>query len=390
MLNNKFDTVVVHYDEIGLKGSNRGTFENLLIDNIKTKLKNNFKEIKRESGQITITISKDNLKNIEKIDDALTKIPGIAYFSFALKCNLDIESLKKETIDFVKNLKFSSFKIDTHRHNKEHKLNSMEFNKILGEVVLNKYKKKVDLKNPDLNLKIEISSKAAYISSKSINGVSGLPTNQKQKVVSMISGGFDSPVASYLMMKRGCSVIYVHFQNKNQMKQAVIGKVVDLVKQLSKFQIKTTLYTIPFEEIQKEIIMKSKAELRMIIYRRFMLKISSKIAQLNDAKFIVVGDSLSQVASQTIENLKATYEASDIHVLSPLIGLNKREIIDISKQIKTYDISKQPYGDCCSYFLPKHPMLKASLGSLKKIESNFDIDSLIDSVIKKAKIDEIN
>lgn len=384
MVKNKFDSIIIHYDEIGLKGKNRGHFERLLINNIKKKTGKLVKSVEREVGQITLTITKN--KDYSKLKDILSKIPGIAYFSFAKKCSLNFEKLKKEVIDFLKETKFSTFKVDTHRHDKQYKLNSMKINELLGETIINAYNKKVKLKNPELKLKVEISHKAAYISYESIEGVGGLPTNPNQKVVALLSGGFDSPVAAYFIMKRGCQVILIHFQNKNQMTSAVENKVIELSKQLSKFQTKTLLYIIPFEKLQKEIIKKTKAETRMIIYRRFMLRIASKIAETNKAKFLVVGDSLSQVASQTIENLNATYQASNKNIFSPLIGLNKREIIDIAKKIGTYDISAQPYPDCCTYFLPKHPILKADINILKKIESEFDIKSLVEDAVNNKEI----
>ncbi len=383
MVKNKYDSIIVHYDEIGLKGKNRGHFERLLINNIKKKTGKLVKSIKREVGQITLTIDgKDYLK----LKDVLSKIPGIAYFSFAKKASLDFKKLKKEVIDFLKEEKFSTFKVDTHRHDKQYRLNSMKINELLGEEIINAYHKKVKLTNPDLKLKVEISNKATYISYESIEGVGGLPTNPNQKVVALLSGGFDSPVAACFMMKRGCQVILVHFQNKNQMTSAVENKIIELSKQLSKFQTKTLLYIIPFEKLQKEIIKKTKAETRMIIYRRFMLRIASKIAETNKANFLVVGDSLSQVASQTIENLNATYQASNKNIFAPLIGLNKREIIEISKKIETYNISTQPYSDCCTYFLPKHPVLKADITTLKKIESEFDIKSLVEDAVNNKEI----
>ncbi len=383
MVKNKYDSIIVHYDEIGLKGKNRGHFERLLINNIKKKTGKLVKSIKREVGQITLTIDgKDYLK----LKDVLSKIPGIAYFSFAKKASLDFKKLKKEVIDFLKEEKFSTFKVDTHRHDKQYRLNSMKINELLGEEIINAYHKKVKLTNPDLKLKVEISNKATYISYESIEGVGGLPTNPNQKVVALLSGGFDSPVAACFMMKRGCQVILVHFQNKNQMTSAVENKIIELSKQLSKFQTKTLLYIIPFEKLQKEIIKKTKAETRMIIYRRFMLRIASKIAETNKANFLVVGDSLSQVASQTIENLNATYQASNKNIFAPLIGLNKREIIEIYKKIETYNISTQPYSDCCTYFLPKHPVLKADITTLKKIESEFDIKSLVEDAVNNKEI----
>ncbi len=385
----QYDSIIIHYAEIGLKGKNRYSFERLLIKNIKIKCGDMIKSCSRDAGQITISIG-DKI-DAEKLQDVLIRIPGIAYFSFAKKCKLDLSAIKKCSVDFVKDIKYKTFKIDARRHNKSFKPTSMKVNELVGETVLDKYENlgiKVRMKDPDLIVKVEISNKNAFVSCEDIDGVGGLPTNPSQKVVALISGGFDSPVASYLMMKRGCEVILVHFHNKNQMSASVKDKIESLAKQLSKYQVKTKLYIVPFEKIQKDIIMKVHSKLRMLVYRRFMIKIASTIANIVGGKFLVVGDSLSQVASQTIDNLQATYHGSDVHILSPLIGLDKKEIIDISKKISTYDISKLPYGDCCSYFLPKHPMLRADIEMLDKLINEFDIPKLVKDAVKNAKLVE--
>lgn len=385
-MKNEFDSVVVHYAEIGLKGKNRTYFENLLINNIKTKLGKLADSCIRESGQITINLAKR--ANLSKVKDIVSRIPGIAYFSFSIRCGLDIKQIKKAAFDSLKDKNFKTFKVDSERRDKSIKPDSMGLNCLLGEEIIKKYNKKVKMKEPDLLLKIERTSTHAYISFQNIGGVGGLPTNQKQKVVALLSGGFDSPVASYLMMKRGCEVILVHFQNRNQMTASVQNKIESLAKQLSRYQIKTKLYIVPFEKIQKQIIANAHSTLRMLVYRRFMIKIASKIAQLEKARFLVVGDSLSQVASQTLENLEATYYSSEKHILSPLIGVDKKEIMDIAKRIGTYDISALAYGDCCSYFLPKHPELKATKGLLEKIESGFEVEDLVKEAVGKVRIKE--
>jgi thiamine biosynthesis protein ThiI len=379
-MKNKYDSVVVHYDEIGLKGSNRPRFERLLIKNIKTKTGLTGK---REPGQITLTLKTGT--NISKLEDQLARIPGIAFFSFAKKCKLNKEDIKNCVLKMLKNEKFETFKINTQRHDKNNPFKSMQMNAFLGEEVINKYNKKVRMKNPDLAVKVEISHKHAYVSIKDCAGVGGMPTDPKQKVVALLSGGFDSPVAAFLMMKRGCEVILVHFHNKNQMSRAVENKIVRLGKQLSKYQVKTKLYIIPFEDVQREIILKTQAKIRMLVYRRFMMRIASRIAKTSKAKFLVVGDSLSQVASQTFENLEATYKDAGKHVLSPLIGFDKKEIISIAKRIGTYELSSLPYGDCCSYFLPKHPELRASAKQLREIESRFNVETLVKKAVDKSK-----
>jgi thiamine biosynthesis protein ThiI len=381
-----FDCVVVHYGEIGLKGGNRSFFERKLIDNIKLKCGDLIKSCIRETGQITISIDED--VDVDKLKDVLSKVPGVSYFSFAKRCELDIEKIKECALELARGKEFSSFKVETFRHEKNFPLKSPEINALVGEVIFEGLGKKVDFKKPDIVLKVEITSRFAFVSCGDVAGVGGMPTNRKQRIVALLSGGFDSPVAAYLLMKRGCEVVLVHFMNQNQMSSSVQDKIVRIAEQLSKFQLHTKLYIVPFEAIQKEIIMKVRSDVRMLVYRKFMLRISSAVANLEKAKFLVVGDSLSQVASQTLENLEATYDGSLKPIFSPLIGWDKTEIIALSKRIGVYEISCLPYGDCCSFFLPKHPELKSSSGLLKKFEEEFDVDALVKGVLDKVKIVE--
>ena len=379
-----WDRVVVHYGEIGLKGKNRVKFEQLLLRNIKAKLGELFVAGNREPGQLVLSLEADR----DEVEDILRKIPGIAYFSFAQVSGVTIEELKKRAIDFLKDMEFGSFKVAARRRDKSHAFTSAELNNVVGEAIRKTYNKQVTMTNPDIILKIEVATKHAYISIQDIPGMGGMPTDAKQKVVALLSGGFDSPVAAYVMMKRGCEVIFVHFQNENQMAGAVEDKVRRIARQLAKYQITTKLYIIPFEELQKQIITKVDANHRMLIYRKFMMKIGSSIAEKHKARFLVVGDSLSQVASQTLENLEATYAEAEKPIFSPLIGMDKNEIMALARKIGTYELSALPYGDCCSYFLPKHPALRASAQLLEAHLAKFDVHALVNEACDKAKVME--
>lgn len=369
------DSIVIHYSEIALKGANRKFFEEKLIDNIKSKLGS--VTVVRESGQLVVQGFD------KKYIDALKCIPGIAYFSPAVTCKLDMETIKKEAVKFLKGEKFSTFKVDARRHVKTTDFTSKDLNNEVGEAVIDNYDVKAKMKDPDLTLKVEVSNKNAYLSYEKIQGVGGMPTSVNKKVAVLLSGGMDSPVSAYMMMKRGMSVVLVHFQNRNAMTNAVKGKIEKLAKQLSKFQVETKLYIIPFDELQQEIIANVHSSIRMLVYRKFMAKIAAIIARQEKAKFLVTGDSLSQVSSQTVDNLSALYEDSDMHILSPLVGMNKEEIMNIAKEIGTYDISALPYGDCCSFFMPKHPELKATVGMLRDAEVDIE---LVKKAIEKAKL----
>ena len=378
------ERVIIHYGEIGLKGKNRSVFELRLIENMAKKLRGRVTSIKRESGQLVAQIAED--ADIDEIKDILIRVPGVVYFSLAIPCPNDIESLKKTTLQYLEKREFTTFRISAKRRVKTHPLNSMEINRQIGAEVVIKLGKKVKLEDPEVTVKIEISHDNAYFSDHDIYGVGGMPTNSRNRVVTLLSGGFDSPVAAYMMMKRGCRVTFVHFQNRTQMTQAVQGKVNDLAKQLSRYQIKTRLYICPFEELQKEIIMCVPAAKRMLVYRRFMLRIAAIVARKAKARFLVTGDSLSQVASQTLDNLEAVYKSTNFRIFTPLIGMDKKEIINISKKIDCFDISAQPYGDCCSFFVPKHPELRGKARDLEAIEENIDLEPLIQKAVKEMEV----
>ena len=376
--------VTIHYAEIALKGKNRIAFEKRLIDNISQKIKGTESTFTRETGIIVGRLKKPLQQ--EAVSEILRAIPGIAYFSFAVSTPRDVDAIKKCVLQLLKSESFETFRINAKRRDKKYTVKSVDVNAQVGASVAGAFNKPAQMSGPDLEVKIEITDRNAYISLADIQGVGGMPTDNTQKVVSLLSGGYDSPVAAYLMMKRGCNVILAHFQNRLQITDIVEDKVVRLGERLAAFQTGTNLYILPFEEIQKKIIMNVPSQLRMLIYRKFMIHIAAKIADLEGARFLVTGDSLSQVASQTFDNLAATYHDSPKHIFSPLIGLDKREIMDIAQKIGTYEISALPYGDCCTFFIPKHPELHASPGELKRLEDLFDIPALINTTVAQAKI----
>lgn len=380
--------VIIHYDEIGLKGGNRPYFERALSENIKTALGRDLIGADREYGQAIISLKKGVREG--KIAEKLLLIPGIANFTFGERAKLSMAELKKKAVKVAKDAKPKTFKIETKRHNKLFKKKSPEINAKVGEAVLKEMPSlKVKMKDAELLITIEICNKHAYVSTKKHEGLGGLPVGTAGKVVSLVSGGLDSPVASFLMMKRGARCILVHFRNRLQMEKSVQDKVEKIAKTLAKVQGETKLHIVPFEELQREIIANIPAEYRMLVYRRFMLRISEGVAGLEKAKALVTGDSLSQVASQTLDNIGAVYSSVKMPVLSPLMGLNKREIVDISKEIGTYETSILPYGDCCSYFVPKHPSTKTTAEKLDSLEKALKAEKLVEAAFAKIKTRKI-
>ncbi len=384
--------IIIHYDEITLKGGNRPFFERVLMNNIKEFLNDiKYKNIYKEGGKIILDINEKT--DLEKIKEILKNIPGISNFYFAVSEEKELEKINKKTVELLKEyLKTENkrtFKIEARRADKKFKLKSPEINARAGEYVLENIKLKVDVHNPEMEIVIDIGNKKCFIYFEKIRGIGGLPVGTAGKLVSLLSGGIDSPVASYMMMKRGAKIIFVHFKNKT-INNIGDDKIKKLVKELSLFQGKSKLYIIPFEEFQKEIIAKIPAKNRMIIYRRIMFKLAKVIAKKENAKGFVTGDSLSQVASQTLENIGVIYNSANLPIFSPLIGMNKQEIIDLAVKIKTYETSILPYQDCCSFLIAKHPETKAKLEDIVKQEDNLKIDEIAERIINKTKPEEIN
>ena len=369
---------IVHYSEIGIKKGNRAFFENLLTGSIRKRLKKGV--VARKYGYILVE-SEDKEKTVKELE----KVPGIAYFILCEKAKLDAEDVEKKAVKLLKKKDFKTFRVSARRQNKNFQLTSVQLNERVGARIVEELEKKVKLTEPDVNLIIEVVEKNVFLSTERFEGVGGLPTDPQKKVVCLLSGGFDSPVASYLMIKRGAKAVLVHFQNYKLMKGSIQDKVEKLGRILSGFQGKTRLYVVPFEKVQEDIIRKGPANVRMLAYRRVMLKISEEIMRKEKAKALVTGDNLSQVSSQTLENLRAVYDATKELVLSPLIGFNKEEIINLSKKIGAFDVSKLPYGDCCSFFLPEHPELRSSAEDLRKIEETLDKDLWV-SALKSSKV----
>ena len=380
--------LVIHYSEIGTKGKNRDFFEKKLMNNIRKALVDATK-VHRRYGRIIVDLKQKS--NQLEIIDTLSIIPGISSFAFAEQTTLDFEKIKATALNLMEKIetkdKYSTFKVETKRSNKQFPLKSPDINKEVGKFLEKELDLVAQYKNPDIKLQLEIGEKETFMYTHKHSGVGGLPIGTAGKVISSISGGIDSPVASFLAMKRGCEVIFFHAYNKTQSTTGVLSKIEDLIKQLEKIQLKTKLYIVPFQQIQKEIILKVPSKLRMIIYRRFMMSIINEIAKKEKAKAIITGDSVGQVASQTLDNINCIYDAAYLPVLAPLIAYNKEEITQLAKKISTYEISIQPYPDCCSYNIAQHPETKGKLAEILAVEELIkNKEKLIKEAIIESKI----
>lgn len=375
--------IICHYHEIGLKGKNRRFFEEKLIENIKQALPaSSFEFVKRISGRIIIKLTAKGAQNQKEIEQALKNVFGIAYFAFAVSSEQKIETIKKKARELMEGKKFKTFRISTKRSGKEFPLSSQEINERVGEHILKNLNKKVNLERPNLTCFIEIVERYAFLYLEKIKGLGGLPVSTGGKTVVLLSGGIDSPVAAFRIMKRGVKIIFLHFHAYPYTKKASIDKAEKIVKILNKYQYNSKLYLVPFADIQKEILLKTPAKLRVILYRRMMFRIAGEIAKKEKALAIITGESVGQVASQTLENIKVIEEAIDLPVLRPLIGEDKEEIIKKAQEIGTFEVSILPHQDCCVRFLPVHPATKAQLKEVKEAEKELNIQKLIKKAIK--------
>lgn len=379
--------VVCHYHEIGLKGKNRKFFEEKLVANLKRVLgQENFEFVRRISGRILIKLSKRAMSKRRAIEKSLKKVFGLANFAFSVKVEPRIGEIKKAAIGLLKDKKFKTFRVTTQRSEKEFPLTSQQINEQVGDEIRVKLKKEVNLKNPNITCFIEIVGKDAFIYSEKIKGAGGLPSGVSGKAVALLSGGIDSPVAAYQIMKRGTKVIFLHFHSFSYTDYASIEKAKEIVDLLSQYQGQSKLYLLPFAKIQEQILTKTPAKLRVVLYRRMMMRIGQRIAAKEKALALVAGESIGQVASQTLENIKAIEEAVSLPVFRPLIGQDKQEIIDQAKKINTFKISILPHQDCCARFVPKHPATRARLEEVKKAEEGIDINQLVNEAIKQTEI----
>ncbi len=388
----KFDHILIHYGEIALKGNNRNYFEAQLIQNIKDQLGANipgcFEYVKKISGSILVKLNEKGSQNLAQIQDVLMHIFGIVNFSFAESIEQDLEKLKLACWEQIKGQEFESFRVTTQRSNKNFPYTSEEINKLVGAHIFHNFqeKKPVSLKNADFECHVAIINDLALVSSKKYKGLGGLPVGTGNKAVVLISGGFDSPVAAWQILKRGVQLRYVHFHSAPYTSKASIEKVADLVSQLKKFGSSTKMYMVPFADIQKEIMMNTPEKFRVILYRRMMVRISEALARKEKCLALVTGDSIGQVASQTLENILAVSEAATLPIFRPLIGSDKEEIMLTARQIGTYEISILPHDDCCTRLMPKKPETRADLNEVLEVEKALDIPGLIKMALEKTEL----
>ena len=383
---------IVHYHEIALKGRNRKHFEERLVGNIRWMLKDlGVKCVENPRSRIHVLLP-DEIPD-QTIINRLTRIFGIANFSLAHGLPLDLAhpdlgTLSQAVIESIRSEAFATFRVSVKRADKRLTLTSMEVARDVGTAVCDATGKNVSLEDPDLTVYLELLSKKAYYSIRKIQGPGGMPLGVSGKVACLISGGIDSPVAAYRMMKRGSRAIFVHFSGRPLVSRASEEKVRELVQLLTAYQYKSKLYVIPFGEIQRDIVASAPAPYRVVLYRRLMIRIAQELAKKEHCWGLVTGESLGQVASQTPENLTVIEAVAELPLLRPLIGMDKLEISDQAEQIGSFAISIEPDQDCCSLFTPSHPSTKAKLEDILRIEQMFDINTLVKQGLNNAELSQ--
>lgn len=388
------EIILLKDGEIVLKGLNRRTFEDVLKKNIRHAISHlgSF-EIKSAQSIIYVKPLSDDI-DLDEACLIISRVFGIVSYSRAAICEeKTLESIiATAPVYLEKELKaVKTFKVEARRSDKRFPYKSPEICAELGGVILDKFPHlSVDVHNPDLIVNVEVRDFGAYVHGAAHKGAGGIPVGTSGNAAILISGGIDSPVAAYMMAKRGLKLTAVHFASPPYTSKRAEDKVVRLLRRVSRYAGKMTMYTVPFTKIQKTIKNECPEELFTIIMRRLMMQISSRIAADNDCTALITGESLGQVASQTIGALSCTDDAADLLVFRPLIGMDKQEIIDISYKIDTYDISIEPYEDCCTVFTPKHPRTRPVLKYVKEAQEKANFEPMIEEALANLKVTEIS
>ena len=376
---------VIHYNELGLKKGNRDYFENALCRNINSVLQDcQVERAKRISGRLLLPLTAN--ADVSGIKKRLGQVFGIAYFGEAWASPQVVENLETNAWALMQGHPFNSFRIQAHRANKNFPHTSVEINQRVGAYVKQQSGARVDLEKAEMTCWIEIVEKYALIYLERLPGPGGLPVGTSGKVVVLLSGGIDSPVAAWKMIKRGCTSVFVHFHSFPYTNKESQEKAKQIVQLLCHYALQAKIYLVPFAEVQRHIMVDTPLDTRVILYRRYMLRLAEQIARREKARVLVTGDSVGQVASQTIENIDVISRAVSMPTLRPLIGDDKIEIIEIARQIGTYEISIQPDQDCCSLFVPKHPETKANLAEIEKSEAQLNAGDAMNAAMESAEV----
>jgi len=385
-----YDVILIRYGELALKGKNRDLFEEALVRNVKSILRS-FPEIKvrRNYGRMYVEL---NGEDADAVMERLQRVFGISSFSPTVQVEQDEEVIKQRALELIQQIKPEpkTFRVETRRADKRFPKTSMEMSRSVGTHILrNMPAIKVDVHQPEAVVNVEIRAEGTYISSQTIPGPGGLPVGASGKVLLLLSGGIDSPVAGWMMMKRGVTLEAIHFHSYPFTSERSLEKVRDLAHKLTRWGGTIRLHVVPFTEIQTAIRQKCPEDYLITIMRRFMMRISQQIAEKTGALALATGESLGQVASQTLESMNTINQVVSIPILRPLIGMDKTEITEISRRIDTYELSILPFEDCCTIFTPKNPVTRPKPHVAARFEEKLDVDALVADAVNRTEVEEI-
>lgn len=385
-----YSEIMIRYGELSTKGKNKMRFVN--------KLCNNIKHVLSVYPEVTVYFDRDrghvylNGADYQEVSASLKKIFGIQNFAPSYKIEKSVPALKEAVQDIMKNIYKDgmTFKIAARRSDHNFELDSRDLNQVLGEAVFTAIPNvQVQMKSPDITLRVEIRPEAAYISYEEIKGAGGLPVGTSGKGTLMLSGGIDSPVAGYLALKRGVEIEALHFASPPYTSPGALKKAHDLTRKLTAFGGNITFIEVPFTEIQEEIKEKAPESYLMTLTRRFMMRITDRVREERGAMVIINGESLGQVASQTLESMQAINAVTNTPVIRPVVTMDKLEIIDIAQEIDTFDISIQPFEDCCTIFAPDRPKTNPKIKNVEQYEARMDVEGLVERAVAGIIVTEI-
>lgn len=372
--------VVVHYHEVGLKGRNRTAFENVLKRNLEHAAGELLGErrARRIPSRLLVPVADAGAAARDVLLERLRLVPGVSYLGDALVTGRDIPSLEAASLRVLGEVPdYGTFRVEARRSATEYPMTSQEVNVEVGRFLVEHTGKKVDLGDPEATAFIEMVQGVAYVYARRVPGVGGLPVGTSGRVVALLSAGIDSPVAAWRLMKRGAVVVGVHFSGVPHTNDASMRLAYRIGERLERYGGMARIWVVPFGDIQREVSLTAPPHLRVLLYRRLMVRIAEEVARREGAKALATGESLGQVASQTLENVAAVDAAAATPVLRPLIGMDKLEIIEQAREIGTYDISTQCHDDCCTLFMPRRPATHATVGEVDAAEAGLDVEALV-------------
>jgi tRNA uracil 4-sulfurtransferase len=367
---------LVHYHELGLKRGNRPLFLRHLGRNLRRATSDlGPLTLRQVSGRVLLHL--ENHPDPDVVRDRVQRVFGVSSFAIAYRVASTVEAMKSIIAWLVEGQTFASFRITARRAFKTYPMTSVELNRELGAFVLERVASRVDLRHPELEIHVEVMPAETFVYVHPVPGPGGLPVGASGTVAALLSGGIDSPVAAWRMMKRGCRVLFVHFHSVPYLPPTSQAKARELVSILTRWQYDSTLILVPFAEIQREVVLTVPPPARVVVYRRLMVRIAEALARKHGAAALTTGESLGQVASQTLSNIARIDEAAGMPILRPLIGMDKLEITDQARRLGTFEISIEPDADCCTLFVPKHPATRMSEHEVSAVESRLDIARLV-------------